>query len=100
MEGIARNPEPILLLKDYQAVLSVAFSPDGTRIVSGSDDHTIRVWDVQAGEQAVAPLEGHGGGVMSVAFSPDETQIVSGSDDNTIHMLTGEQRALPLEKAD
>jgi WD40 repeat protein len=62
----------------------VAFSPDGQKIVSGSDDHTICIWDVRTGNQIGDPLRGHTDFIYSVAFSPDGQQIVSGSDDHTI----------------
>ena len=67
-------------------VHSVAFSPDGTQIVSGSSDKTIRVWDVVTGQQVGEALRGHKDIVHSVAFSPDGTHIVSGSNDNTIRV--------------
>jgi WD40 repeat protein len=57
-------------------VRSVAYSPDGARIVSGSEDRTIRVWDAHTGKQ-LAVLEGHKYRVMSVAFSPDGKRITS-----------------------
>ena len=66
-------------------VTSVAFSPDGTKIVSGSVDNTVRVWDANTGA-LYATLEGHSDWVTSVAFSPDGTKIVSGSDDNTVRV--------------
>ncbi|CAI4211665.1 unnamed protein product [Parascedosporium putredinis] len=66
-------------------VPSVAFSIDGTRIISGSDDTTIRVWDARSGQQ-MQKLEGHGGSVTSVAFSPDGTRIISGSNDKSIRI--------------
>ena len=56
------------------------------RIVSGSDDRTIRVWDAETGEDVMGPLKGHSGSVTSVAFSPDGRRIVSGSDDTTIRV--------------
>jgi len=65
-------------------VRSVAFSPDGTRIVSGSDDNTVRVWDADRGVWIGSPLQGHAEGVISVPFYPDGTRIVSGSDEKTV----------------
>ena len=65
-------------------VCTVAFSPDGRHIVSGSWDLTIRLWDAQTGGQVGNPLQGHTESVISVAFSPDGRHIVSGSDDKTI----------------
>ena len=63
---------------------SVTYSPDGRHIVSGSDDCTVRIWDVETGTVVGDPLEGHTGGVNSVAFSPDGGRIISGSDDKSI----------------
>ena len=71
-------------------VQSVAISPDGTRIVSGSSDHTIRMWDAETGNALGAPLQGHTDWVRSVAISPDGTRIVSGSKDKTIRMWDAE----------
>ncbi|TFK35241.1 hypothetical protein BDQ12DRAFT_760176, partial [Crucibulum laeve] len=66
------------------AVSSVIFSPDGKYIVCGSDDQTVRVWNV---ETAVGnPIQGHTDGVTSASFSPDGKYIVSGSGDQTVHL--------------
>ena len=65
-------------------VNSVAFSLDGRKIVSGSSDNTIRLWDVLKGGQEYNTLQGHTDSVWSVAFSPDGRHIVSGSQDRTI----------------
>ncbi|KAF8604841.1 WD40 repeat-like protein [Ceratobasidium sp. AG-I] len=67
-------------------VTSVAYSHDGTHIVSGSHDNTIRIWDAGTGQMVGEPLEGHTRTVASVAYSHDGTRIVSGSHDNTIRI--------------
>ena len=54
---------------------------DGTRVVSGSMDKTIRIWDASTGEE-VQRLEGHSGQVTSVAFSMDGRIVVSKSTGN------------------
>jgi WD40 repeat protein len=71
-------------------VLSVAFSPDGKHIVSGSYDNTVRVWDAESGQAIGEPLQGHSNSVLSVAFSPDGKHIVSGSYDNTVRVWDAE----------
>jgi WD40 repeat protein len=58
--------------------MSVSFSPDGKRIVSGSEDKTLKVWDSQTGQEKLT-FKGHSEPVSSVSFSPDGKRIVSGS---------------------
>ncbi|HRS14606.1 MAG TPA: WD40 repeat domain-containing protein, partial [Candidatus Bipolaricaulis sp.] len=64
-------------------VRSVAFSPDGTVLASGSDDGTIKLWDVTSGT-GLRTLTGHTYPVNSVAFSPDGKTLASGSNDGTV----------------
>jgi WD40 repeat protein len=59
-------------------VNSVAFSPDGTRLLSGSEDGTLKLWDAGSG-LLLRTFEGHSEAVTSVAFSPDGTRVLSGS---------------------
>ena len=71
------------LEEDSEGVHSVAYSPDGTKIISRAEDKTIKIWDANTGE-CLKTLEGHSVWVFSVAFSPDGTKIISGSSDKTI----------------
>jgi WD40 repeat protein len=74
------------LLEGHEAhVSSVAFSPDGKTIVSGSLDQTVRVWNAATGVEQ-HNMTGHEGAVLSVAFSPNGKTIVSGSSDQTVRV--------------
>src|SRR5262245_35124012 len=79
VEDLGRGHGPPLLeLKGHAFYLTtVAFSPDGTRLVTGSLDETLRFWDARIGTLLfVSPSSGS---VSGVAFSPDGTQLVRGS---------------------
>jgi len=64
-------------------VNSVAYSPDGRTLASGSNDNTIKLWDSASG-QLLRTLTGHTNYVQSVAFSADGRTLASGSFDTTI----------------
>lgn len=68
------------------AVTGLAFSPDGTRLASSSEDGTLRLWWTATGRPVGAPLRGHKGSVNAVAFSPDGTRLASAGEDGTIRL--------------
>jgi WD40 repeat protein len=66
-------------------VIDVAFSPNNSKIASGSRDKTIKIWDAATGG-VENTLKGHTDWVTSVAFSPDGLRIASGSNDRTVRI--------------
>jgi len=70
---------PLVTLIGHSASVSqAAFSPDGTRVITASDDQTARVWDVVTGKPAFDPIR-HQGPVTAAAFSPNGTRVVTAS---------------------
>ena len=82
------------ILRGHDAsVNSVSFSPDGSKIVSGSADNTVRVWDSNTGSELMRQRVGLlGTRVMSVSFSPDGSKIVFGSADNKVRVWDSNTR--------
>jgi WD40 repeat protein len=75
--------------------------PDGLRVVSGSSDQTLRVWDLKKALE-VATLHGHASGVTTCAVTPDEQHMISGSEDRTLKvwgLVTGREIATLLGHA-
>ncbi|EMD36498.1 hypothetical protein CERSUDRAFT_138171 [Gelatoporia subvermispora B] len=95
--GIHRSRGPLLQMSGHAGeVYSVAFSPDGTRVVSGSWDRAVRIWDARTGDLLMGPLEGHHNTVVSVAFSPDGAVVASGSLDGTIRLWNAKKGELMM----
>jgi len=64
-------------------VTCCAVSPDGRRVVTGSEDLTLKLWDTVR-RSKVATFCGHRKGVTACAFSPDSKRVVSGGDDKLL----------------
>jgi WD40 repeat protein/DNA-binding SARP family transcriptional activator len=90
MLAAAALPGIAVLTSHVGPVLSVAFSPDGKTLATGSGDGTVRLWDQATHEQIGGPLgrhqTSHAGAIYSVAFSPDGKILASGSGDGTVRL--------------
>jgi WD40 repeat protein len=73
-----------IVSRHQSSIISVAFSPDGKSILTGSRDSTARLWDLQGNLLQV--FKGHQGIVYSVTFSPDSKSILTGSMDKTARL--------------
>src|SRR5262247_1313105 len=73
------------ILRHNGFVTSVAFSPDGKRLATGSFDRTVKLWDADTGQELLT-LKGHSDRVSSVAFSPDGKRLATGSGDQTVKL--------------
>ncbi|KAF8972030.1 hypothetical protein BDZ97DRAFT_2070665 [Flammula alnicola] len=94
--GLSNSWDPTeIVMQNSSGVNSVAFSQDGSQVVSGLDDKTVQIWNAMTGE-VQAELKGHTHRVTSVAFSQDGSRVVSGSYDRTVriwNVTTGEVQA-------
>jgi len=84
--SFAQEDVPYKVLSGHdKTVFSVAFSPDGRYLASGSWDKTIKLWEIPSGN-LLKTMEGHKDDVFSVAFSPDGRYLASGSWDESIKL--------------
>jgi WD40 repeat protein len=90
-------------LKGHEyTIYDLAFSADGERLASASQDKTARIWNVSTGE-TLHVLKGHEAAVHGIAWSPDGNQIATGSLDNTARIwssITGQSTAVMREAQD
>ena len=82
------------LLKGHKnVILGLAFSPNGNRLISGSGDKTVRIWDVNT-QKTIHILKGHTEVIYAVAFSPDGTFAATGSTDDTFKLWNANSGSL------
>jgi WD40 repeat protein len=97
----AETGAEITSLKGTEHLWSMAFSPDGLRVITGSGS-TARIWNAKSGEELVS-LRGHAGPIRSATFSRNGKQVLTGSDDNTARIWnadSGEEIAVLKGHAD
>jgi WD40 repeat protein len=83
-EGQQAGGRQLLALQGHTGLVGrVAFSPDGTRLLTGSADRTAKVWDAATGQE-IFTLRGHSAAVTGVCFSPDGARLATGSADQTV----------------
>jgi WD40 repeat protein len=82
-------------------VFDAVFSPDGSRIVTASEDRSVRIWNASRGDEMVSfeghqrvSFEGHQRDVNSAAFSPDGSRIVTASEDGSIKIWDARYAAM------
>ena len=86
LDGIVATPPVFRALDGHRAAIrSVSFSSDGKRVVTGSVDNTLKIWDTSNG-QLHRTLRGHEREVRAAMFSPDDQSVISGGFDETVRI--------------
>jgi WD40 repeat protein len=79
------SPVRAVLRGHDDGVLTIAWSPDGRRLATGSSDRTVRIWDTNSGSELIV-LRGHGDWVRGVVWSPDGQRLATASSDRTVRI--------------
>jgi WD40 repeat protein len=79
--NVANGKEKLLRETDSGNIKALAFSPDGRTLAFGSDDQTVRLWNLSSGQER---RYSHGAPIDCLAFSPDGTMVASGGKDETV----------------
>ncbi|MBW2663182.1 MAG: TIR domain-containing protein [Deltaproteobacteria bacterium] len=83
LQKIDKDNKPSVLAGHENDVYAVAVTPDGKKVVSCSEDKTLKVWDLESG-QCIFSLIGHSNTVIGIAITPNGKKVVSGSEDQTL----------------
>jgi hypothetical protein len=84
---VANGAERLTIRRHTDAIIALAFAPDGLTLVTGGGDALIKLWDANTGEERQT-LPGHTGRVSALAFSPDGKNLASAGDDRTVKLWT------------
>ncbi|MFW9927252.1 MAG: WD40 repeat domain-containing protein [Candidatus Thorarchaeota archaeon] len=89
---MADSGEEMQRIQDEFLCTSIAFSPKGDLLASGSVERVVKLWDIRTGD-CLGTLEGHTYPVLSLSFSPDGNKLVSGSGDTSLIIWDIEKRS-------
>jgi len=92
---VATGKELLTFTGHSNSVNSVAFAPDGRTALSGSDDSTLKLWDVASGKE-IRTFTGHSNGGLSVAFSPDGRKTFTFSRQRKVFALSASDKSVML----
>jgi WD40 repeat protein len=97
-----RTNSSLLLRGHAGGVLYASYSPDGTKIVTGSEDHTARIWDAHTGLELLPPLP-QADDVLEAVYSPDGKHVATGCEDGTARIwdaMTGQPIGTVMKETD